>query len=204
MNPLKVQVKILTAEKLGRDIEGMIEGAHKRTFLQQGAKEGLELGSSKVSELMAHIDAELKEGVIGNLDGPISIAEYVKRYIKRCVGVLDNLATQAEVSRLMFAGQEKAFKEANEHINKFWKEEKNKLESFLKDLEETNKEGGGGNGEVKYPDNHPGPSLKMQRTQDEMTQDKKTEGKKKTEKKTTKKKAKKNGSTKKLSQGKIG
>jgi len=174
MNSIKSQVKILTAEALGRDIEKMIEGAHKKVFLQQGAKEGLELGSSKVSELLSHIDKDLEKGIIGEIESePLKIAEYVKRYIQRCVGILDNLATQAEVARLICAGQEKGLTESNDFINKFWKEERAKLESLLRTLEEAAEKGGSVE-EI----GRPAPTLKALRTEEGLKNIDKSEKKK--------------------------
>ena len=137
MNPLKSEVKILVAENIGREMEGFAEGAQKQVHMQQGAKEGLEHAAQKVAELLEHIDKDFDNGGLEGFKNPLKVMEYAKRYIKRSIGVIDNLARVAEISKIKYGGKEKGFSEAAAHINKLWKEEKTKLENFAKMLEQS-------------------------------------------------------------------
>jgi hypothetical protein len=164
MNPLKAEVKILTAESIGRKMEEMQEESLKQQRLQQGAKEALEFAAKRTSELAAHVDKDLQEGKLDDIIGePLKVADYAKQYIRRCVGALDNLATQAEVARLGAIGRHKAFGDAAKYVSGVWKEEKEKLESFAEAL---------ASGEVRIdedgpsPTGHPGPTLKSQRLEE--------------------------------------
>lgn len=137
MNPLKSEVKILTAESIGRKMEEFVAAARKKQQRQQGAKEGFEHASKQMEGIMDHVDKDVENGVVDELVGePLRIANYAKRYIQRCVGVTDSLAKTAEVTRLMAGGEEKAFDDANKFVNGIWHEEKKKLENFVKALEE--------------------------------------------------------------------
>jgi len=164
MNPLKSEVKILTAEEIGRKMEEMAEGAQKAAHLQQGAKDGLKHAAAKVGDLMAHIDKDVEEGIIDALKGdPLAIAKYAKRCLQKCIGVIDNLATTAEVVGHRQEGRRKGLEEAAKYANEIWKEEKAKLESLAKMLEAGNVEGDSDIDLRRVPTGHPGPTLKSQR-----------------------------------------
>lgn len=162
MNPLKAEVKILTLESVGREMEEMAEGADRQATLQRGAIDALKHAAKKLGSLIEHVDKEMDDGVIEALKGdPIAIAKYAKQYVRRCIGAIDNLATTAEVVGHMQEGRKRGLDEAAKKVNDEWKAEKEKLEVFAKAVQEGTLDDG--SGDVRLPKGHPGPSLKSQR-----------------------------------------
>lgn len=156
MNPAKSQVKAGVYEELGREYEEREKATTVESHQQHGARDGLKLAAGRVGELGNHVAEEMKEGVIEGLAGePLKIEAYVMKWIKRAVGVCDNLATTAEVARINAVGKAKGLEMAKEHAFKLWKQESAQLSAYAKALEEGRLEEG--------DDGHPGESLKAQR-----------------------------------------
>lgn len=163
MSPEKAKIKAIVAEELGRDIEELANLAHDKVFKHQGGKDAFELGAAKVSGLAAHVDKDLEMGVIAEVEGePLKIANYVKRYIKRCVGVLDNLATAAEIATHQMTGREQGLRAAAQISLKMVNEEVTKLEA-LSNASESDVDG---RGRHREKDGSPAPTLKSQRGAD--------------------------------------
>jgi hypothetical protein len=165
MNPVKSQVKMVVAEELGRRFEEDAGAAHDSMCEHKGGKSAFMHAAKKISELGEHVDKDLKEGRIEEVVGePLKIVAYVKQYIKRCVGVCDNLATAAEVAIHRTTGKELGLMDAAKLALKMRDEERNKLEEYVKALKE------GGEVDGRSIDGHPGPSLKSQRKAEEATE----------------------------------
>lgn len=163
MNPAKAQIKTIVAEEFGRHIEKMGEKAGEKVLAHKGGKEAFELGAKRVGELAEHIDKDIEEGVINEFVGePLKVAAYAKRYLKRAMGALDNLATAAQIAIYKTEGQQIGLNDANTYINKQWQEEKAKLEALQKGIEDGSIRPDDGP-PPRGPDGHPGPSLKSQR-----------------------------------------
>lgn len=159
MNPAKSQLKMLVAEELGRDYEKQAEATHEKMCEHRGGKAAFVHVAGKIGELGAHIDKDLEEGRIEEIVGePLKVAAYAKQYIKRCIGVCDNLATAAEVAIHRHTGKEIGLMDAAKRALKMRDEESNKLDAYQKALEE-----GGGNDVDGRALGHPGPTLKSQR-----------------------------------------
>jgi len=179
MNPAKTQIKSVVAEEFGRHIEEMGDKARAQVHGHKGGKDAFILAAQRVGQLAAHIDKDLKEGVIDEYVGePLKVATYAKRYLKRAVGALDNLATAAEIATHVSEGRAKGLDDATGYINGVFKAEMSKLEAFKALVAE----------DGRVPDAHPGPSLKAQRQEKPKT--KRAPVKKAASKRTKKAKAK--------------
>jgi len=168
MNPAKAHVKAIVAEEFGRHIEEMSEKAVERVHVHNGAVEAFRLGAKRAGELGEHIDKDVKEGIIDEFVGePLKVAAYAKKYLKRAVGALDNLATAAQIAIHVAEGRAIGLKDANKYVNGIWKEEREKLEAFNRAL--ANDETIDLRGDSVPPafDGHPGLSLKAQRQAEE-------------------------------------
>lgn len=168
MNPAKSNMKALLAEEFGRHVEKMGEKVHDQIHAHKGGKEAFVLGAQRVGKLAAHIDKDIEEGVIDEFIGePLKVAAYAKRYLKRAVGALDNLATAAEIAVYKAEGREIGLKDANDYINGQWKEEMAKLDALKKAIESGEDVRVDGGPAPRGLDGHPGPSLKTQRQAEE-------------------------------------
>ena len=159
MNPAKAQFKADLAESFGREFEKMEDKAEKSIYLQEGARDALSLAAKRIGELGEHIDKEVEEGALEEVMGePLKILAYVKKWLKRAVGSVDNLATTAEVARIEATGRMKGLEAAKKYTLNVWMEEHKKLEAYVEAMKE-------GDGEIdgRALDGHPGPSLKSQR-----------------------------------------
>jgi len=154
MNPAKAQIKTIMAEEFGRHIEEMGDKARAQVHGHRGGKDAFILAAQRVGQLAAHIDKDLEEGVIDEYVGePLKVAAYAKRYLKRAVGAIDNLATAAEIATHVSEGRAKGLDDATGYVNGVFKAEMSKLEALKASIEE----------DGRVPDAHPGPSLKAQR-----------------------------------------
>jgi hypothetical protein len=164
MNPAKTHIKTIMAEEFGRHIEKMGEKAGEKVHSHKGGKDAFVLAAQRVAQLAEHIDKDMEEGVIEEYVGePLKVAAYVKRYLKRAVGLLDNLATAAEIATHTAQGRAIGLKDANEYVNGVWKEEMTKLDAFKAALAEDESVGLDEGPPPSSSDGHPGPSLKAQR-----------------------------------------
>lgn len=171
MNPAKSHVKTIVTEELGRHIEEMCEKASERVHVHSGGKEAFKLGAQRVGELAEHIDKDIQEGVIDEFVGePLKVASYAKRYLKRAVGALDNLATAAEIAVHVANGRVIGLKDSAEYVGGVWKEEKAKLDAYAEAISEGKDEIDG-----RSLDGHPGLSLKSQRLDEEAEKPKEPE-----------------------------
>jgi len=164
MNPTKTRFKIDMAEDFGRKFEGMEEEAERSFHRQEGARDALKSAAQPVASLMELIDQDLKDGGLPASGDPVEVAKYAKRWLKRALGALDNLATKAEVARIAAEGRRKGLEDAKQFAFKVWEDERGKLEAYLKAVEEE-RDGDGESDDV--PGGHPGPSLKSQRQAEE-------------------------------------
>ena len=169
MNPAKTHIKTIMAEEFGRHIEEMGDKALTRVHSHKGGKDAFVMAAQRVGQLGEHIDKDLAEGVIDEYVGePLKVAAYAKRYLKRAVGALDNLATAAEIAVHVAEGRAKGLNDATEYVQGVFKAELEKLEAFKKALAEDES---AGLSLVDSPpasgaDGHPGPSLKSQRQEE--------------------------------------
>lgn len=161
MNIDKCEIKILVSRELGAQYAAMAKAAEQDVLRQEGARDALKLAAQRVGELGAHVDKDLEEGVLSaeDLKDPKRVEIYIKRYIKRMWGVIDNLATTAEVARLNAFGRQRGLENAGEVVRVLCQSEQAKLTAIQQQIESGSLETGDG----KAPDGHPGLPLKYQR-----------------------------------------
>jgi hypothetical protein len=105
MGITKSEIKMSAINELGSAVDDMLETAQQEMYQAGGAKNALVTAQRKVEELANVVAVDLDEGVIEKLcEEPMEVAKYVNRMIKRAGGVIDNLATTAEVQRIQAVG----------------------------------------------------------------------------------------------------
>lgn len=128
-NPVKAQIKIGTINELGASLDDMKEGAEKEALRLEGylrAVKDIETGIQSVSEAL---NLELKETAFdGYLGEPLKVAELVKRYLGRCMGVADNLKVRTQKMRLVQEGQVLGLTAAIQRAKKMIDEEAKKID----------------------------------------------------------------------------
>jgi len=162
MNVNKAIFKVDFSKSLGSKFAGMREAANRDLLRQEGARDALKMAAQRVGDLGTTLRKDLEEGVLSasDLKDAQKVKEFIHRYIKRAVGVIDNLATTAEVARTIASGRQKGLQAAEDHVREIG-------ESEVKKLEELQKQLSSGDIVVEDPEGtnfgHPGLPLKYQR-----------------------------------------
>ena len=187
MNPSKSQIKAVVYDEVGREFEKREGDALKDSERQHGARDALKLAAQRVGELGNHIREEMKEGVIEELAGdPLKVEAYAMKWLKRAVGVCDNLATTAEVARVHATGRAKGLADAKEHALKLLRAENSVMEAYRKAMESPDGEDLDG----RSLDGHPGLPMKARRRAEDEADEVGKEPSEKPEKAKSKAKAK--------------
>lgn len=133
----KSMAKVDIAKVLGKQYAEMVQAARHDELKQEGARDGLKLAAKRVGELGAHVDKDLEEGILSanDLKDPKKVEAFIKKYIKRVVGVIDNLATTAEVARFRAAGRASGLEAAEGVVQKMGEEEVVKLQELQRQIE---------------------------------------------------------------------
>lgn len=91
-NRMKHEVKALTYHEIGMSLDDSLDQAQKEKQIQEGAKMAFVAGKKHVEDLLAHVDRDVKEGIL-DLDQ----ATLAKKWVVRAGSILQNLGLQAEV-----------------------------------------------------------------------------------------------------------
>lgn len=172
MNVAKSMAKVDLAKTLGKRYAEQAREADKQELLQQGAKEALEYAARAVGDLGLKLDKALEEGELTQemLKDPKQVEIFIKKWNKRAVGAIDNLATTAEIARRNAIGRAQGLRAAEEGAKKEAEAEIKRLAALQKaidDGEVTLEEVESGTAPPGEPGGHPGPSLKHQREDEE-------------------------------------
>ena len=180
MNVGKSMIKVDLAKSLGSQYSDMVKVAERDEVLQQGAREALKLAVVRVGSLGLQLDRALEDGELSaaDLKDPQKVETFIKRWNKRAVGVLDNLATTAEVARTLASGRAKGLRAAEEVVQKMARVEVERLTEIQRQID---------SGELSVEEVHEReapPSLKHQREDESAVSKPKTKTKPKTKPKT--------------------
>jgi len=175
MNVGKSMAKIDLAKTLGKRYAEQAKEADKQELLQQGAKEALEHAALCVGDLGLKLDKALEDGELtpAMLKDPKQVEVFIKRWNKRAVGAIDNLATMAEVARRDAVGRAKGLRAAEEGARKEAEAEVKRLEALQAAIdagEITLEEVEAGTAPPGEPGGHPGLSLKHKRQDEEVAE----------------------------------
>lgn len=89
----KSKVKVNVINELGNKFDDMLDRFKQDSMRYEGAKSGLKQAAKAIEGLTGHVDRDIKEDKYS-----IEVAAHVKKYIMHAIGILDNLATTAEIS----------------------------------------------------------------------------------------------------------
>lgn len=136
-NVQKSEIKILTANNIGAGLEDLLESAKRNEQQAIGAKMALSDALNKVSAISAVLRKDIEDGAIteehySDLHG---VERLIKRYIGRCVGVVDNLATASIASTSLAAGRVSALTKAMDIPKRVIEEESRKAKAIVESIE---------------------------------------------------------------------
>jgi hypothetical protein len=174
MNVGKAMAKVELAKTLGKRYAEQAREADKQELLQQGAKEALEYAARAVGDLGVKLDKALEDGELtpDMMKDPKQVEIFIKRWNKRAVGALDNLATTAEIARRDAIGRARGLRAAEEGAKKEAQAETARLVALQQAIDSgeiTIEEVEAGTALPGEPGGHPGLPLKHQR-EDEKAQ----------------------------------
>lgn len=124
----KAELKKAVAHEIGCRLDDLLEAGHVEVHGYDGARKAFRQGAKSVGELLALVDKELDEGKFNELEGPLKVAEVVKKYVQRAVNLLDNLQMNAEANHLKAQGKVEALTTAITVPKKLWDDESKKIE----------------------------------------------------------------------------
>lgn len=131
MSEIKAEIKIATVGQIGSKIDDAVEAATKELHSYEGAEQALKQAIKSLEGLNAHVDKDLDEGKLEDM-GPLQVAESIKRYIARCMGLVQNLATTAEVTCWKARGKVEALNTQVKILKGMYDAETAKLEGLRK------------------------------------------------------------------------
>ena len=138
----KAEIKIITANNIGADIEDMLEQARKSEHMHEGGKLALADAAKKVNALTELFIRSVQEGELDlSKLAPEEIEGLVKRWINRCVGLLENLTLMSQNAQLSAAGMVAAYKNAMKAPMKIMEAERKKMEAIKEAIEEQERTG---------------------------------------------------------------
>jgi hypothetical protein len=139
----KAEIKILTANGIGADIEDLLGQAQKAEHMHEGARLALGDAAKKVHALVDHFRKSIDDGELKleELDAPEKIDGLVRRYLARAVGILENLQLVSQNSQIGSAGMVAAYRNAMKVPMKIMEAERKKLEALKAALEEQQRTG---------------------------------------------------------------
>jgi hypothetical protein len=110
----KSEIKVLTANAIGADLEDLKEAAEKTELRQEGGKAALLQAGQVVATLTPTYMKMLEDGEIDlvALREPLGLETFIKRLIGRAIGAIDNLHEQAKIAHASSAGMVAAYTKA--------------------------------------------------------------------------------------------
>lgn len=146
MNPLKAEVRKLTAQDMGKAVAEKRAAAENAQVRQIGAKDALQAAAKLVGEHVAKVrNAWRENGVIEGFE-PEEVAKLNEetqkkiiqgqiRWVQRTIGTLDSLVSEADRAIIGNGAKVKAFKDAEDAAKAIYQEEVAKLEAFERGVE---------------------------------------------------------------------
>lgn len=133
MNPEKSKLKMLTLNDVGNKFDDMKEAVTKELSEWAGARMALKEAIKNTQSLCEHVDKDLEEDLIPT--DTLPVASYVKKYIARAVGQLDNLLIKAKNYELIANGKMDSLDSVIKVVKKRYDDEIANLELYKKALE---------------------------------------------------------------------
>lgn len=131
MNLSKSEMKMAVAQDIGKQFAEREDALSAEVRKLEGAQAGLKQASDKLESVKAFYQKEVNDGGFEEAN-----LEMVMKAIDRCKGVLFNLAELAQAQKLVKQGEAQEAKKSMDLIEKIFTDEKLRVESVLKAIED--------------------------------------------------------------------
>ena len=131
MNPEKSKLKILWSQALGVRFDDMKEAAEKDLHELKGSEKALRAAEKAILALHSHLEKDVEDGLCPG-GGDLEVVNYVKRYIARAAGALENLAQKSVTMQHVANGKLSAMDTVVKLMKKEHDNEVTKLENMIK------------------------------------------------------------------------
>ena len=125
MSAAKSEIKMGTIAELGSKLDELHLRAEKEVTQCEGAKSALIEATKKIEQHMSYVDKDRDEGKLSNEE-----ASMVKKYVQQCMGIVNNLATVAEVRLFQASGKMQSAESAIKLARGMFDLEKRKLDAY--------------------------------------------------------------------------
>jgi hypothetical protein len=145
MNIDKAHMKVAVATDIGADIEDRMDGELRAAQELEGAAKALEGAAKKVTvDVAAKVDIALKEGTeIRDGMTTLEVAEVIKKYVTKAGHYLLHLSDVAKHKSAAQRSRADGLRDAMDAVLKLREKEQQKIEGFLKLVEQAEAEGDG-------------------------------------------------------------
>jgi hypothetical protein len=130
MNPMKAEVKMLTVQDLGANMDDVLEGAQKEASKAEGGMEWLAKAANGLKAISQKVDRDLDTGTI-----EMEVARYTKKMLGLASESLNSVALQAQSQKLAAVGKAAGIEQCVKMAKKIYDTEKLKLESAILQME---------------------------------------------------------------------
>jgi hypothetical protein len=135
----KAELKMLTVQDLGADMEDNKEAAEIEVYRAEGGMVWLQKAAKVHQAVLQRVDRDLDKGEIKEDWGPLEIASYTKKVLMMANQGVSDVALQAQSHKLHQQGRVKGITMCVDMAKKVYDAEKTKLEQAIRVLEEEKK-----------------------------------------------------------------
>ena len=135
MSIQKSELQAAMANNIGASIEDRLESIQNEIQQYDGAHQALGQAMKSLNSLFQHVDKDVEDGKYEGKDGPLEIAAVAKDYIKKAIGMVDNLATSSKIQGIRARGKAEGVQAAMDVVKKVKDHAEAKVQAAMKAIE---------------------------------------------------------------------
>jgi hypothetical protein len=135
MNLGKAEVKILTLQGVGKELETQVSEAIARHHEMKGGHAALVNAIEKMQSVFKAADDDCDNGKFSDFGDALVVKKLVKEYLLKAAGSLENLAAQANAAVLESKGRVDGLRRSLEITKKQWAAERQRVETYQRAVE---------------------------------------------------------------------
>lgn len=136
MSIQKSELQAAMANNIGASIEDRLGAVQNEIQQYDGAQQALVQAMKSLEGLFKHVDQDVDEGKYADLEGPLQIAGVVKNYIKKAIGLVDNLATSSKIQGIRARGKAEGVQDAMIIVKKVREQAEAKIQVAMQALKD--------------------------------------------------------------------
>jgi hypothetical protein len=130
MSMEKSQIKMGTARDICAQLDAMLGVIQKDLLRNKGSLNSYSAVAKEVRDLLGEVDQDVEGGKFKGAGDPASVANEVKRYVNRCLEILDKLSKQSHANIIKIEGKVEAFRHAMDVTKKIHDQEAVKIRTI--------------------------------------------------------------------------